>query len=100
MVVGGDTVTITADLTSPIARDQGLRFAIREGGKTVGSGIVTDILARGKVQKRGMAIKLDQRIRIRIKSFEYRVLDQSVAEIVETVQRTGAKWARPLPVPI
>jgi len=38
-------VTITAELISPIAMDQGLRFAIREGGKTVGSGIVTDILA-------------------------------------------------------
>ncbi|KAF0214591.1 MAG: elongation factor, partial [Geobacteraceae bacterium] len=30
---------------SPIAMDQGLRFAVREGGKTVGSGIVTEILA-------------------------------------------------------
>jgi len=38
-------VTITAELISPIAMDQGLRFAIREGGKTVGSGIVTAILA-------------------------------------------------------
>jgi elongation factor Tu len=32
-------------LISPIAMDQGLRFAIREGGKTVGSGVVTEILA-------------------------------------------------------
>jgi elongation factor Tu len=32
-------------LISPIAMDQGLRFAVREGGKTVGSGIVTEILA-------------------------------------------------------
>jgi elongation factor Tu len=38
-------VTITAELISPIAMDQGLRFAIREGGKTVGSGVVTQILA-------------------------------------------------------
>src|SRR3989442_1438811 len=45
MVMPGDNVTITADLISPIAMDQGLRFAIREGGKTVGSGIVTAILA-------------------------------------------------------
>ncbi|HEV2699501.1 MAG TPA: hypothetical protein VGU90_16020, partial [Terriglobales bacterium] len=30
---------------SPIAMDQGLRFAVREGGKTVGSGVVTEILA-------------------------------------------------------
>src|SRR5437879_6379132 len=45
MVMPGDNVTITADLISPIAMDQGLRFAIREGAKTVGSGIVTAILA-------------------------------------------------------
>ncbi|MDO8548013.1 MAG: hypothetical protein Q7R68_11750 [Nitrospirales bacterium] len=32
-------------MISPIAMDQGLRFAVREGGKTVGSGIVTEILA-------------------------------------------------------
>jgi elongation factor Tu len=32
-------------LISPIAMDQGLRFAVREGGKTVGSGVVTQILA-------------------------------------------------------
>jgi elongation factor Tu len=36
---------VTAELISPIAMDQGLRFAIREGGKTVGSGVVTEILA-------------------------------------------------------
>src|SRR2546425_11578822 len=46
-----------------------------------------------------MAIKLDQRIRIRLKSFDYRVLDQSVAEIVETVKRTGAKVVGPIPLP-
>jgi len=45
MVMPGDNVAITAELISPIAMDQGLRFAIREGGKTVGSGIVTDIVA-------------------------------------------------------
>src|SRR2546422_217127 len=41
----GGNVAITGGLISPLAMDQGLRFAIREGGKTVGSGIVTDILA-------------------------------------------------------
>src|SRR5207237_2829481 len=45
MVMPGDNVTITAELISPIAMDQGLRFAIREGGKTVGSGMVTAMLA-------------------------------------------------------
>ena len=36
----GDNVTVTGELISPIAMDQGLRFAVREGGKTVGSGVV------------------------------------------------------------
>jgi elongation factor Tu len=45
MVMPGDNVTISAELISPIAMDQGLRFAVREGGKTVGSGIVTEIVA-------------------------------------------------------
>ena len=36
-------------------------------------------------------VKVDQRIRIRLKGFDYRILDQSVAEIVETVRRSGAK---------
>jgi elongation factor Tu len=45
MVMPGDNVAVTAELISPIAMDQGLRFAVREGGKTVGSGIVTEILA-------------------------------------------------------
>jgi elongation factor Tu len=45
MVMPGDNVSVSAELISPIAMDQGLRFAIREGGKTVGSGIVTEIVA-------------------------------------------------------
>jgi small subunit ribosomal protein S10 len=44
-------------------------------------------------------VKVDQRIRIRLKGFDYRVLDQSVAEIVETVKRSGAKIAGPIPLP-
>jgi elongation factor Tu len=45
MVMPGDNVSVTGELISPIAMDQGLRFAIREGGKTVGSGVVTEIVA-------------------------------------------------------
>ncbi|THJ25468.1 MAG: hypothetical protein CAF45_000055 [Nitrospira sp. CG24E] len=45
MVMPGDNVSVTGELISPIAMDQGLRFAVREGGKTVGSGVVTEILA-------------------------------------------------------
>ncbi len=44
MVMPGDNVTMTIKLISPIAIEEGLRFAIREGGRTVGSGVVTSII--------------------------------------------------------
>src|SRR6266542_1379404 len=44
MVMPGDNVQIEIELIQPIAMDAGLRFAIREGGRTVGSGVVTDII--------------------------------------------------------
>jgi elongation factor Tu len=44
MVMPGDNVEMTIELIQPIAMDKGLRFAIREGGRTVGSGVVSDIL--------------------------------------------------------
>ncbi|REJ82530.1 MAG: elongation factor Tu [Bacteroidetes bacterium] len=44
MVMPGDNVTITVTLIQPVAMDKGLRFAIREGGRTVGAGQVTDII--------------------------------------------------------
>jgi elongation factor Tu len=44
MVMPGDNVTITVRLIAPIAMEEGLRFAIREGGKTVGAGVVAKIL--------------------------------------------------------
>ncbi len=44
MVMPGDHVTITVKLIAPIALEQGLRFAIREGGRTVGSGVVSTII--------------------------------------------------------
>ena len=43
MVMPGDNVAITVELGKPIAMDEGLRFAIREGGRTVGAGRVTKI---------------------------------------------------------
>jgi elongation factor Tu len=43
MVMPGDTITFKVTLLSPIAMEQGLRFAIREGGRTVGAGVVTKI---------------------------------------------------------
>jgi elongation factor Tu len=44
MVMPGDNVTMEIELIQPIAMDQGLRFAIREGGRTVGSGVVTEVI--------------------------------------------------------
>jgi elongation factor Tu len=44
MVMPGDNVDVTAALITPIAMEQGLRFAIREGGHTVGAGVVSEIL--------------------------------------------------------
>jgi elongation factor Tu len=44
MVMPGDNVTITVELIVPVAMDKGLRFAIREGGRTVGAGQVTEII--------------------------------------------------------
>jgi elongation factor Tu len=45
MVMPGDNVNITAELIAPIAMEEGTRFAIREGGRTVGAGVVAKILA-------------------------------------------------------
>ncbi|MGE0152451.1 MAG: elongation factor Tu, partial [Reyranellaceae bacterium] len=44
MVMPGDNVSMQVDLIQPIAMDEGLRFAIREGGKTVGAGVVAKII--------------------------------------------------------
>ena len=41
----------------------------------------------------------EQKIRIRLKAYDHRILDQSVGEIVETAKRTGAKVAGPIPLP-
>jgi elongation factor Tu len=43
MVMPGDNVQLSVKLIAPIAMDQGLRFAIREGGRTVGAGVVATI---------------------------------------------------------
>ncbi|MCG6902909.1 MAG: elongation factor Tu, partial [Rhodobacter sp.] len=44
MVMPGDNISFEAELIAPIAMEEGLRFAIREGGRTVGSGVVSKIL--------------------------------------------------------
>jgi len=43
MVMPGDNITMSIELITPIAIEKGLRFAIREGGRTVGSGVVSNI---------------------------------------------------------
>jgi len=45
MVMPGDNVQLVVELITPIAMQKGLRFAIREGGRTVGAGTVAEILA-------------------------------------------------------
>jgi elongation factor Tu len=45
MVMPGDNVQLEVELITPVAMDKGLRFAIREGGRTVGAGTVSEILA-------------------------------------------------------
>ena len=45
MVMPGENVTITVELIAPIAMEEGLRFAIREGGRTVGAGVVASVIA-------------------------------------------------------
>ncbi|MCP4327298.1 MAG: elongation factor Tu, partial [Alphaproteobacteria bacterium] len=44
MVMPGDNISMAVELIAPIAMDKGLRFAIREGGRTVGAGVVADII--------------------------------------------------------
>jgi elongation factor Tu len=45
MVMPGDNVKLEVELIAPIAMEQGLRFAIREGGRTVGAGVVAKVIA-------------------------------------------------------
>jgi len=45
MVMPGDNVNLEVELITPVAMEKGWRFAIREGGRTVGAGTVTEILA-------------------------------------------------------
>ncbi|NLL42103.1 MAG: elongation factor Tu, partial [Firmicutes bacterium] len=44
MIMPGDNTNLNAELITPIAMEEGLRFAVREGGRTVGAGVVTKIL--------------------------------------------------------
>ena len=90
MVMPGDNTEMTVELGKPIAMVEGLRFAIREGGRTVGAGRVT------KISSRSVWLRAhSQKIRIRLKAYDHEILDQSTAKIVQTVQRTHAACRAP-----
>ena len=57
MVMPGDNVTMEVDLLAPIAMDKGQRFAIREGGKTVGSGVVAEVIEGSPKRKPAKNVK-------------------------------------------
>ena len=120
MVMPGDNVTVDVKLIAPIAMEDKLRFAIREGGRTVGSGVVATIIEVIQDVRTGicslagvgnssaahsrLASSEDddmngQNIRIRLKAFDHRVLDASTREIVATAKRTGAQVRGPIPLP-
>jgi len=87
----GDNISVEISLITPVALEKGLRFAIREGGHTVGAGAVAAIIES--------PMSSGEKIRIRLKAYDHRILDQSTREIVETAKRTGAQVAGPIPLP-
>ena len=102
MVMPGDNVSMDVELIPPIAMDEGLRFAIREGGRTVGAGVVAKIIGltgTGIGSRTGRKTMDNQNIRIRLKAYDHRVLDNSTKEIVNTAKRTGARVRGPIPLP-
>jgi hypothetical protein len=121
MVMPGDNVQLGVKLIAPIAMEEGLRFSIREGGRTVVQGL--SLRSRSNIDlhyepagspNRGVgrfafygspaaarvassAARLfrigrdmDSNIRIRLKAFDHRVLDQATGDIADTARRTGA----------
>ena len=56
-------------------------------------------LRKGSTLEACVPIMLNEKIRIRLKAYDHRVLDQSTTEIVETAKRTGARVAGPIPLP-
>src|ERR1043165_6752615 len=56
-------------------------------------------MGRPQGRPKDFLIMMNEKIRIRLKAYDYRVLDQSTSEIVDTAKRTGAKVAGPIPLP-
>ena len=63
-------------------------------GSSIGPGYFKDQRPKTKGQ-----LSMNEKIRIRLKAYDHRVLDQSTTEIVETAKRTGARVAGPIPLP-
>jgi small subunit ribosomal protein S10 len=63
------------------------------GGSNLGRAVLIYVLLSGALSMQ------NQRIRIRLKAFDHRLIDQSTAEIVETAKRTGAQVRGPIPLP-
>ncbi len=115
MVMPGDNVALEIELITPVAMEKGLRFAIREGGRhrrrrrhcrdsEVGGRTQVSEARPGApalhaLRRKKRSIMVGQRIRIRLKAYDYRVLDTSTGEIVDTAKRTGAQVAGPIPLP-
>ena len=102
MVMPGDNVQMGVELIAPVAIEEGLRFAIREGGRTVGAGVVTSItrvalaIRSGALREQRMvARKPSQKIRIRLKAYDHKILDQSAGKIVETAESDRREGGRP-----
>ena len=84
MVMPGDNVSLEIELITPIACEEGLRFAIREGGKTVGAGVVTKILGVARVT----------RVHGRTTSHHHPRMHRSVGSATTPRRRTSAPTPR------
>ena len=93
MVMPGDNIGLDIELIAPIAMEKGVRFAIREGGRTVGAGTVTEIVevVSFGLERQGLELMVNEKIRIRLKAFDYRILDS---------RRTRSSIPRGAPAPV
>jgi small subunit ribosomal protein S10 len=71
---------------------------VADGGEGLARVDGPPITAQRQAQREGFSMAT-QKIRIRLKAYDYKLLDQSASEIVETARRTGAKVAGPIPLP-
>jgi small subunit ribosomal protein S10 len=123
MVMPGDRTDMRVELIQPIAMEEGLRFAIREAAAPSAPAGSRRSLSRPVVTRRpGTALAAaarrttyeqrltkkrrdteanmaGQKIRIRLKAYDHEVIDSSARKIVDTVTRTGARVAGPVPLP-